>query len=436
MYCFKCGAKIEVWGYCPKCGFPTQIYFVKPPPKIRLKYSLALALLALGIIGYFIYDLNPDSLELEMTAYYITIPMMITGLILIVATYFRNSLKFWRIDYITALGIALFTVNDYLITAIPDENLPTLIDALITFSFLYVTVGGIIAKKLLQRELKLLNIKIQASKNTFKASLIATIALLAFFIQGSVYITFLVLACSIVTWLIWHFTATRITRIHVYRNLKGENDGSKLILKIDERENVEDVGFTEVLFKASILTLFSFSFLSFLSQFIPILPTEFSEFMNAYTLIMYTSYTVIVLFSPLFAPPSWLLDTLNLRVYDRKKETIKKAQIIETLESFKDIFATLGLIMLAYQLSQSIMEQTLKELGLTTVTTMEQVYMITYTTILMISYMLIPVMTPAILTTALYYKTTYRKHLQKLKNILKPLKIKIEVQLPTPQTYQ
>ena len=139
--------------------------------------------------------------------------------------------------------------------------------------------------------------------------------------------------------------------------------------------------------------------------------------------LILSSFLILIFVSPFVAPPSWLLGSLNLKVYDRRKETVEEACVIESLKSFIDTFSLIGVIYSIYQLGKTFTLIFVEEAG--EVSDIMLANLITIVTVNFFTYLWLLIATPAIIATTLYYKFTYNKHLTKLLEELNPVKITI-----------
>lgn len=352
------------------------------------------------------------------------------------ATIFRRSFKPWLIDYITALGILLFPVRHNVlvyITFFTDIVLPPVLNSLLVNGFWALIVGGVLAKKLLLREYKFLNVKVKVSRDPLKLVFLCSLSVALVYLLPVVSLTplflFVVfLICGVITWVVWNFTAVPITRMNIYGNIRGRDTGDRLVVKTNLPNSIEsDVGFTEVFIKSVTPTLLSFSLLAFLSEFMPWLGVDISSFEVFTNLLkfIFLAFLVLIVVSPFVAPPSWILSQLDLRVYDKENEVIEEARINDILSSFVDIFAFIGLVVSFYQLGSSMLSRFLGNVR--DISDIMIINLVATTTISAFTYFWLTLATPALLAITLYYKYSFTKHLRKILKGLKPVNVKVVV---------
>jgi len=437
MYCYKCGKRLEYSSdFCPKCGFPTHIYFKEKPPKLRLRYALSVPILILSTLGVAITLLLEDTLTSTILdvmwyiSYNIFAPLVFIGLVLTLSTAFRNSFKYWLIDYITALGMIIFPIRHHLMVYIGSGavSVPIPIQGIVANSFWALIVGGIIAKQLLKREMKSLNVRVKSARNTFKLGIICTSILMLIFVGSPlpaiISISVMFFVCGILAWIAWHLTDVLASKINVFRSLSFKRS-NRTVVETERQVIVEDTGFTEIFIKSITPTLLSLSLISFIAQFMPWLGVDLSSLdviFRPFNLIL-SSFLILIFVSPFVAPPSWLLGSLNLKVYDRRKETVEEACVIESLKSFIDTFSLIGVIYSIYQLGKTFTLIFVEEAG--ELSDIMLANLITMVTVNFFTYLWLLIATPAIIATTLYYKFTYNKHLTKLLEELNPVKITI-----------
>ncbi|RLE69291.1 MAG: hypothetical protein DRJ43_04190, partial [Thermoprotei archaeon] len=242
-FCFKCGRRLSVGVlYCSHCGYPASLYLTASPPLLRLTYKLSLTILVSGFLLAALADIVIPHLfpKLPMVVVdllvqlsdTVAIPLIVVGAILLVSTAAKYSLRPWLTDFIVAAGFALNlaywaiarTWGGLLYT--PEYHLWLEAATLISHSSYVMILVGIAARKMIDRELRLLNVKVMYNRfSTQLALLTALIPPLTFIMLPggwNLRIAYLSLlgwpAVGLATWAIWDLTAERVFRIYLFKN--------------------------------------------------------------------------------------------------------------------------------------------------------------------------------------------------------------------------
>jgi len=420
-YCLKCGAELpEVSEYCGRCGYPARIHLIDEPPKLRITYKLGIVIFLLGLlshlfVNYGVAFLNPNLPEntLYMLVYAdeaLFLPLTLFGALTIISAYAKLSLRPWIIDIVVVFGFLCFVLTLYIIFGYLPKS--TYIYAHFRTASYILTIGGILCRKMIDREVNILNMQIDDTKFSYSLAMLTILLSISYLSSLPLAVILSSLSAGIITWIIWDTYTPRITRIYIFKNWRGEKGEWMEVVQIGDKMNWRELRphYTNLLLKSFTPILMAFSLLTFADEILP-LGLEISTIEGMAKSIKY-SLGLIMVFSIFVSSTQWLFDVLDLRIFDKRENVLEKVGIISYLDSFIDVFALIGFLITLYNVAAREVE------GATGVAA---VYYSISSTVFVLFLYWITLLATSLTATLLYFKFSIRKHVNKVLREIGPI---------------
>ncbi len=423
-YCLRCGARItEDMSYCGRCGYPTKVYLIENPPKIRVTYRLGFLVFILGLIPHIFVNYMIDLLHISFTRdilytlVYLDdilfLPLLVLGIIFLFSTFSKLILKPWLIDIIVVIGFSAFILTIYLVQNASLQY--TILYMYVRSISYFLIIGGVLSRKMVDEEIERLNAQINDTKGSYLLAFITVLISLSYFFSLPLRILLSTISVGIITWLVWDVYTPRITLSYIFKNIKGRKEDWMEVIQIKDRLNWRELKphYVNLLLKSFTPILMSFSILAFTGEIFPFLDIEMNTVEGIAKSIKY-SLMLITIFSIFVSSTQWLFDVLDLRIYDKREKIVEKASIIGYLDSFIDVFALISFLITMYRVASTQVE---KVTGVALV-----YYSITSTFFLFLLYWIILLPT-SMLATLLYFVFSMKKHINIILRLLNPRRI-------------
>ena len=344
-------------------------------------------------------------------------PLLTPSFVFYIAYLSKIKLKPWIIDFVVAAGFPLNIVT-FSISQMVDGLLFNIVSFLHNPLSYMMIIVGILSRKIVDREFDSLGVQIEDARYENVLSLFtAAMPLLFYSLLGStspkIYIG--MPAIGLATWLVWDMLTTRLVKIYVFKNIRGEKEEWMEVVRLEDRLRWREYKphYVNMLLNSFTLTLMTYSIVVFALQIIPVIDITTIE--GLVEVVRY-SWILLILLSILVGPSQWLFDALDLRVYDKRLKILEKASPFKYLDEFADLFAFLGFILTIRDISYRIT-------GGVNPLDPSAIYFASQTALFIFLLYWLSMLTSSLLATLLYYRLSITRHIPEILHELNPKRI-------------
>ncbi|RLE73205.1 MAG: hypothetical protein DRJ37_00925, partial [Thermoprotei archaeon] len=222
-------------------------------------------------------------------------------------------------------------------------------------------------------------------------------------------------AIGLATWLVWDMLTTRLVKIYVFKNIRGEKETWMEVVRLEDRLRWREYKphYVNMLLNSFTLTLMTYSIVVFALQIVPVIDITTIEGLAE---VVHYSWILLILLSILVGPSQWLFNVLDLRIYDKRLKILEKASPLKYLDEFADVFAFLGFIL-------TIRDISYKATGGGNPLTPSTIYFASQTALFIFLLYWLSMLTSSLLATLLYYRLSMAKHVSEILYELNPRRL-------------